>query len=160
MNLSDGIIVRLIDGCTRDWWTWRLYLRCLIDTASHYYVSWLFQSLMYVAWWWLDTMYLFVWYSYIFKKSQLGPEVASWISCQYTRDSSFPSQQGPLDILRERTLATLSYLGQHQLSSIPADQGHMPESVKQDYWFCQYHNPALAHNNGPCDCLMRTNGSK
>jgi hypothetical protein len=36
----------------------------------------------------------------------------------------------------------------------------MPETIKQDYRFCQYHNPALAHNNGPCDCLTKCNGTK
>jgi hypothetical protein len=160
MNLSDSITVRLIDGCTHDWWTWRLYLRCLMGAASCYCVSWLFQSLVYVAWWWLDTMHLFVRYTYVFKRSQLGPRVASWISCQYTKDSSFHSQQGPLDILRERTLATPRYLSQHRLSSILASQGRMPEMIKHDYRFCQYHNLALAHDNRPCDCLTKTNGSK
>jgi hypothetical protein len=33
----------------------------------------------------------------------------------------------------------------------------MPEEVKHDYQFCQYHNPALAHTNSPCDCLTKTN---
>jgi hypothetical protein len=160
MNLSDSITVRLIDGCARDWWTWRLYLRCLMGAALRYCVLWLFQSLVYVAWWWLDTMHLFVRYTYIFKRSQLGPRAASWISCQYTRDSSFYSQQGPLDVLREQTLATPHYLSQHRLSSILADQGHMPETVKHDYRFCQYHNPALAHDDEPCDCLTKTNDSK
>jgi hypothetical protein len=36
----------------------------------------------------------------------------------------------------------------------------MPESVKQDYRFCQYHNPVLAHDNRPYDCLTKTNGNK
>jgi hypothetical protein len=70
------------------------------------------------------------------------------------------SQQGPLNILREQTLATQSYLSQHRLSSTLANQGWMPEEVKHNYQFCQYHNPALAHDNGPCDCLARTNGTK
>jgi hypothetical protein len=34
MCLIDSITVRLIDGCARDWWTWRLYLCCLIGIAS------------------------------------------------------------------------------------------------------------------------------
>jgi hypothetical protein len=59
--LSDSITVRLIDGCTCDWWTWGLCLHCLIGTALRYCLLWSFQSLMYVAWWWLDTMSLFVW---------------------------------------------------------------------------------------------------
>jgi hypothetical protein len=60
--LSDSITVQLINGCARDWWTWRLYLCCLISTASWYYFLWSFQSLMHVAWWWHDTMSMFVWY--------------------------------------------------------------------------------------------------
>jgi hypothetical protein len=68
--------------------------------------------------------------------------------------------RAPLNALREWTLATQSYLGQHRSSFTLADQGQMPEEVKHDYWFCQYHNPPLAHNNGPCDCLTWTNGTK
>jgi hypothetical protein len=45
----------------------------------------------------------------------------------------FHLQQGPLNTLREQTLATQSYLGQHQSSYTLADQGHMPEEVKHDY---------------------------
>jgi hypothetical protein len=45
----------------------------------------------------------------------------------YICNSSILSQQGPLDALREQTLATQSYLSQHQLSStlsiLPADWG-------------------------------------
>jgi hypothetical protein len=68
--------------------------------------------------------------------------------------------RAPLNALRERTLATQSYLGQHWSSFTLANQGRMPEEVKHDYQFCQYHNPPLAHNNGPCDCLTWTNRTK
>jgi hypothetical protein len=72
-----------------------------------------------------------------------------------------PITAGPLNISRERTLATQSYLGQHQSSStLLHNPKHMPETVKQDYRFCQYQNPALAHDNGPCDCLTKCNGTK
>jgi hypothetical protein len=71
-----------------------------------------------------------------------------------------PITAGPLDEQRERTLATQSYLSQHRLSSTQTEHERMPENVKQDYRFCQYQNPALAHNNSPCDCLTKTNGSK
>jgi hypothetical protein len=127
MNLSDSITVQLINGCTHDWWTWRLYLHCLISTALRYCVLWSFQSLVYVAWWWLDAMYLFVRYLYVFKRSQLGPEAASWISYQYTGILRSYHSRAPLMYLREQILATLCYLSQHRLSSILADQGHMPE---------------------------------
>jgi hypothetical protein len=36
----------------------------------------------------------------------------------------------------------------------------MPESTLYDYRFCQYHNPVLAHDNSPCDCLAKTNSTK
>jgi hypothetical protein len=62
--------------------------------------------------------------------------------------------------LREWILATLRYLSQHRLSFSLINQRLMPESVQHNYRFCQYHNLALAHDNGPCDCLTKMNGSK
>jgi hypothetical protein len=97
---------------------------------------------------------------YIFKRFQLGPEAASWISCQYTGILHSNHSKAPLTYLGSGHLLLQSYLGQHRLSSTPADQGHMPKAVKVDYRFCQYHNPALAHDNSPCNCLTKTNGTK
>jgi hypothetical protein len=114
-----------------------------------------------LLWLWLDVVYLFVRYCTYLRGLNLAQkrQVESPVN---TPDSFILSQQGHLDVLREQTLATQSYLSQHQFSSTLyiADQGHMPESTLQDYRFCQYLNPALAHNDGPCNCLSKTNGTK
>jgi hypothetical protein len=116
---------------------------------------------MIVVWLWLNVVYLFVRFCTYLRGLNLAQkrQVESPIN---TSDSPILLQQGLLDALREQTLATQSYLSQHWLSFTLylADQGHMPESTHQDYHFCQYLNPALAHNNSPCDCLTTTNGTK
>jgi hypothetical protein len=84
--LSNGITVQLIDGCARVWWTWRLYLCCLMSTTSHSDVLMFLivpeSHICGLMMAWYDILVCTI--LYIFKRSQLGPEAASWISCQYT----------------------------------------------------------------------------
>jgi hypothetical protein len=50
---------------------------------------------------------------YVFKRFQLRLEGGKLNLLSIYWDSSFLSQQGPLNVSREQTLATLSYLSQH-----------------------------------------------
>jgi hypothetical protein len=80
--LSDSITVWLINDCTHVWWTWRWYL-----------VVWWYHTIFWSFWcplYFYDCGLIMAWCSalvcmllYLFKRSQLGPKAASWISCLY-----------------------------------------------------------------------------
>jgi hypothetical protein len=117
--LSDSITVQLIDGCAHVWWTWRLYLRCLMSIASHsdilmiLIVSSTHVCGLIVAWY--DVLICTI--ACLFKEVSAWPRSSKLNLLSITLDSSIHSQQGPLKVPREQTLATQSYLSQHRPSS-------------------------------------------
>jgi hypothetical protein len=65
-------------------------------------------------------MYLFVRYFTYLRGFDLTQKQQVESPVNILQDSPSHLQQGPFDELRERTLATLRYLGQHRLSSTPS----------------------------------------
>jgi hypothetical protein len=76
--------------CTTDWWlrSWLMDLEAILMLFDRYSLALLCSVIvsescvcgLMVAWY--DVFVCMI--LYVFKRSQLGPEAASWISCQYT----------------------------------------------------------------------------